>query len=117
MLLGERTYTVTERGAYTVVNGRMVPGASTTFDIRASIQPVPGRVRETLPEGIREAVQLMCYTRSTLRGPDQGTGLPPHRVTYRGEEYDVADSQPWHDGPLPHFAVALVRAAEAGGRP
>ena len=115
-MLGLRTYTATRRAAYTVTDGRAVPGASTAFDVRASVQPVPGRVRETLPEGIRQTVQFVAYTKAALRGPDQLTGLPADRLTVMGEEYEVADVQPWPDL-LSHYQVALVRAQEPGGRP
>lgn len=116
-MLGERAYTVQRRGAYTVVDGRMTPGATTTLQIRASIQPVSGRIRETLPEGIRQQVTMVAYTRSVLRGLDHLTDLPPDRIEYRGELLEVADVMPWHEAPLAHHLVALVRAQEDGGRP
>ena len=115
-MLGLRSYIATRRAAYTVTDGRAVPGASTVFPIMASVQPVSGRIRQTLPEGIRQDVSKVAYTKAALRGPDHMTGLPADRLTIMGEEYEVADVQMWPDL-LNHHQVALIRVQEQGGQP
>lgn len=97
-----RTLTVKRKAAGSYdLRGQFVPGAETTLDIVASIQPVSPRERELLPEGTRLREMFKLYTTTQLLPP---RGAPPvggDIVTINGEDFLVTSCQDYvtHDSP------------------
>lgn len=68
-------------GAY--VNGKWVPGATTTTTIRASIQPLSGDEFANLPSGIRSEAKDKIITRHDLKSGDRIIdGNASHKVLH-----------------------------------
>ena len=53
------------------VNGKWVPGATTTTTIRASVQPLSGKEYDNLPSTIRNEAQAKCITRHVVQSGDR----------------------------------------------
>jgi hypothetical protein len=65
--LSNGTFTVTRAGAFTYdANGRLVPGALSTFPITAVCLPVSGRDLMRLPDGARTKELRAFYTTAQL---------------------------------------------------
>jgi hypothetical protein len=83
--LGQGAYTVTRTGASTTDgHGRRVPGAESTFQITASIQPVSGRELRALPEAYHTDEVAIVYTTTELLGEPR-----PDSVAYKGNAWNV----------------------------
>lgn len=113
-LLGERD--VTRRryssGAYTA--GVWSDGAATDTTIRASVQPLSGRDREVLEEGVRQRDGIKLYTTAsgTLRTESQHDGTPADEVVIDTVVYTVVHVDVRH--PLiGHDRAYALRAQEA----
>lgn len=86
------TYTVTRSGATTLVKGRPTAGASTTFDVEASVQPLTGKDTQSLPEGFYTTNTLVVFTRTKL---NPVSSADSDRINIRGEDYDVMNVEYW----------------------
>ena len=93
--------------------GRFTPGATTDTSFRGSVQPMGGRDREVLPEGLRQSDGRKVYTdRGTLRTSNQHTKEPADQVLIGSVAYTVVHVDDSHEL-LPHDRAFLVRAQEA----
>lgn len=112
-LLGERDVTRRRRTGGTRTAGRWTPGSAVDTTIRGSVQPLGGRDRLVLPEGLRQSVGKKVYTavRGDLRAADQATGLEGDEVVIDGEVYTVVHVDNEH--PLiGHDRAFLLRTKE-----
>lgn len=111
-LLGERDLVRRRFGATTWSAGRASVGASTDTPFRGSLQPMPERDRDVLPEGIRtrDARKVYC-PRGTLRTDDQRAGLPADQVLDGGVAFTVIHVDSSHEL-LPHDRAYLLRTQE-----
>ena len=107
------TYTVTRTAASTYVNGREVTGATTTFKIAASIQPlqgrIDGRVLQVLAEGRHTNNIRVVFTKTALRSISA-----PDKVTIDGELWEVFAVERWEAfGPsgTAHYECFISRLA------
>jgi hypothetical protein len=91
------TYSVTRRAAGSLSLGSYVPGATTTFSIDASIQPVSGRDVKAAPEGRRVEELRVVYTLTELLAMQPGAHGIGDVVTYKGETWEVIKSEQWPD--------------------
>ncbi len=104
--LASGSYTVTRRAAPMNVNGYAVAGASSTISIIASIQPLPGKAQDLLPEGYRGRGGYICYTSTPL--VTAKAGQLPDLVQVDGEDCEAIELKTWEA--LGNYqAVALVR--------
>jgi hypothetical protein len=87
------TYTVTRTAQGVYTNGRYTPGATTTFPIVASIQPVTGRDLQLLPEGQHASESRIVYTTTELRS--RATANDPDTIAIDGEAWDVISFERW----------------------
>lgn len=87
-------YTVTRTGvaAYDV-HGDPVAGSSSTFSIRACVQPVSGRDLQRVPEGLRTQELIALFTPTELR-TKTGTN-EPDTVAVNGVTYQVQQVERW----------------------
>lgn len=111
MILGVETVERRRRSASRGADGRTVITTESTTSIRASVQPITGRQREALPEGIRQRVSKKLYTKAELRSADQATGVPADQIVYGGETFEVVQVHRW-PALLAHFEADLVRVTD-----
>ena len=123
MILGARTYTIEREAAGTVSSaGIFTPGASSTFTVRASWQPMTGREREQLPEGdrTRASGKLYCDAIQTPLRTAAPQGGPRCDVVQRdGRRYEVISELDWsdHASPTAHRSYVLAEIGlDEGGR-
>lgn len=107
--VGIQSVTVTRyTGGSRGTDGRWDPGATSSFDIEATVNPVPGDVLLTLPEGERSEKQLRVLTETELYTPNDYDGREADRVTVRGEVYEVREVQ-IYEKVIPHFEYRVRR--------
>jgi len=97
-------------------DGRPVAGPTTDTPFTASVQPMPGKDRKLLPEGVRsrEAYRLTTDP-GVLRTVDQHAGHEADLVLLGSDLYEVAHAEPRAHGLIPHDRVYIVRVDERGG--
>lgn len=114
-ILGKVPVTVTNQGAATYVDGVLVPGASSTRTIEASVQPISGRERETLPEGWRVRARWKMYTTASLSTVDLEVPAEADQVAWGDDLYDVVSVADWQTsglGSTSHRKYVLVLRGE-----
>lgn len=87
------TYTVFRRAANTIVNGRAVLGAESSFTLDASVQPLRGDDLKVLPEGSHTNKTRVIYSASELQ--TRRDGYEPDKIIINGEPYEVFLCEPW----------------------
>lgn len=111
-LLGEQTVTRRRYADGSWSGGRFTPGAATDTTFQGSVQPLGGKDRQVLPEGVRQRDGRKVYCpRSTLRVEDQHAQTAGDEVLIGGVAFVVmhVDS----DHPLiEHDRAFVVRPPE-----
>lgn len=121
-ILGAASFSVQRVAAGSFVDGRWVDGASSTFDIVGSWQPMTGRQREQLPElyRTRQTARLICDTAQPLLSPvDVAAKTRQDVVTRSGRRYEIISVDDWsgHAAPTAHVTYTLAEiGADEGGR-
>lgn len=111
-LLGERSLTRRRYAAPTWTAGRPVAGSSSDTAFLGSVQPLRGRDRHVLPDGIRASDGRKVYCdRGTLRVDDQHTGDAADEVVIDGDVFTVVHVDSDHPL-LEHDRAYLVRNQE-----
>ena len=94
-----------ERG----LDGRPVPvSEGLRYEIKATVNPIPGDVLLTLPEGERREKNLRMLTEAELNVADDYADIPGDHVVVRGERYEVRDVQEY-EKVIPHFEYRIRR--------
>lgn len=112
--LGERALTRRRLGGGAHVAGRWVPGDPTDTTFKGAVQPLSGRDREVLPEGIRQAARRKVYcARGTLQtdDPTASPAVEADRVIDGTEVWVVVHVDNAHEV-IPHDRAYLVREQE-----
>src|SRR5258707_270463 len=92
--LASGNYTVTRSLPATYgVDGRVIAGNTSTFQVNASVQPIDGRDLLRLPEGLRTLELLYVFTSVELR--TQGNAQDPDTIQIDGNKYQVQESSRW----------------------
>ena len=109
--LGTGTYTVTRStpGDYGANTGDYVPGATSAFSARASVQPMSPRERKNLPEGLQTEDVRVMYTEEAIQAADDSTKALGDKVDIGGETFEAVKVEPWGGTLLPHYKSTLVR--------
>lgn len=84
------------------LDGRWEQGTATETEIQATVNPVPGEILATLPEGERIGKQLRVLTRVRFEVPDEESEEQGDHLLIRGEYYEVRD-RAQYDRVIPHF--------------
>ncbi len=100
----------TVAGAY--VDGNYVEGASSSFTVTASVQPMSQREQLILPEGVRERKSIILFTTVELKVVDEETGTSADVVNYLGEKYEVFQTPNYRMGVLDHFRIVALKENE-----
>lgn len=77
-------------------------------DVMATVNPIPGGVLETLPEGDRYGDQRRVITEFELRSSNERKGVLADHIVYEGQRYEVREVQPYRQV-IPYLG-ARVRA-------
>jgi hypothetical protein len=110
--LGDRALTRRRFAAPTYTAGRPVAGSSTDTTFQGSVQPMRGKDRQVLPEGLRQRDGRKIYCdRNQLRVDDQDDGTLADQVLFDGKTFTVVHVDSDHPL-LPHDHVLVVRAQE-----
>lgn len=96
------------RGRYSLGGVEIIEG------VLATVNPVPGRILETLPMGEREGDQRRVITEFELLSPDETTGNPGDHIIYEGRAYEVRDVQVYRQV-IPHLEVRVRRLKDTPG--
>lgn len=115
MILGASTLTVSSvaAGSYSLTTGAWTDGATTTFTVSGSWQPLTGREVQALPEAYRTRQTARLFTApasAELFPSDPATGRRADVVTRAGRQYLVISASDWtdHTGGVPHRAYTLA---------
>lgn len=100
-----RVYTIsgTRYGIGTWTKGKYTPGTSSSIQFTASVQPLSGREKLTLPEGVREKVEYKLYTDFQLLTVDEKTSKNADRVVLFGKTYEIVKVEIWQNKVIPHY--------------
>jgi hypothetical protein len=112
VLVAGQILTITRFAAGSYVNGLWVEGSSSQLTVSGTVQPVPGSILQTLPEGKRDRDMklFICDSELFITNPDTGTS--GDLVSIEGENWQVDSLQSWSNGILPHYEYILIRAKE-----
>jgi hypothetical protein len=99
---------VTRQGAGSYVDGIWVKGASTVFNIKASVQPTKAEVLEMLPEGFRDKGSYTLFTDTELNIATTDIS-DTDVVTLYGERYTVSIVEPWANNLINHYKIVVIR--------
>lgn len=93
----------------TTVNGRYVPGASTTVALSSntSVQPQSGEQLKVAPEGRRSDELRAVYTTTELR-----LRPVPDHVTIGGEQYEVYSVESWSAFGETHYEALVSKLVQ-----
>lgn len=116
-MIGTRTHTVSRVavGSYSLTTGAWTDGATSTFDVVGSWQPVTPREQESLPEGYRtrQSAKLLCAASQPELYPVRpGSKQRPDVITRGTARYLVVGTEDWtdHSAPTAHrkYMLALL---------
>lgn len=102
---------VTRYSAGAYVNRVYVPGSTSSFTVRMSVQPLNGRELLNLPEAQRTRQWIKAYCATELRTANQSAGIRADRVAANGVNYEVQMVEFWTNPAsilAPHWRVLLA---------
>lgn len=112
--LTNETLTVTRRAVGTFVSGIYVPGAPTTFEVVAVVQPafnlnrvIGGSDLQAGIDGQRVETIYQVHTATEIRGRTPAND--PDVVTYRGDDYTVARVEQWDLSGEVHYHAVITK--------
>ncbi len=94
-------------GSY--VNGKWVEsGAPSEITIKASVQPATTEDLQSLPENRRQYGAYRVYSSTQFQSLEEDENNPDV-VVIGGNDYEIAQVQPWQNGIVPHYKAIAVR--------
>ncbi len=104
-----RTYTLagTRYAASTMTKGIATPGATSVIGFTSSVQPLSGKEKLILPEGIREKEAYKLYTSFALKTVDEVAKTKADRITIFGKTFEVVKLAIWQNNVIPHYKVIV----------
>ena len=103
---------VVRKTAGSYVDGRYVEGATSSFTIRANVQPgLKYNDTQRLPEGERGRLAVRVYTDSEVRARKEGAdGYDADEFEYEGRTYVISWCHHYTMGVLNHWrAIAVAK--------
>lgn len=98
-----------EAGSYDQVTGLRVTGATSQFEILASVQPTKPEIMMLMPEGERTKKSFTLYTDTKLRVSNIDTEEPADFVIIAGERFVVNEVSDWGNNVINHYKVMVVK--------
>lgn len=93
--------------------GIWLDGTDTYLTIKASVQPTPAKVLETLPEGYRTKSTYTLYTNTRLRVSEDGLSNPDN-VLIEDQLYQAIRIASWQNKLINHYQI-LVSKVDVDG--
>ena len=105
-----KTLTVTRTAQNTIDNaGNVITGVSSTFEIKASVQPADRIQMEALPQ-LRDFKQIFTlFSNSELFTADAENQTESDIVSIYGKDYEVVTVEPWQNGIRSHYKMLVGR--------
>lgn len=103
-----RDLSVTRKGIGSFQNLVWVESPSNSFIIKASVQPTPAEVMETLPEGYRTSESYTLYTDTELRTSDVNN-KNPDVISIFGKRFLVVKVGRWRNDLINHYQIVVVK--------
>ena len=79
--------------------------------IKGSFQPAPGEVLATLPEGKRNTVTYVFYTKSAVQSA--GIGQDTDTLIINSKTYNIIRIEPWQNNIISHYKIILQEEKES----
>lgn len=89
-------------------NGLLIPPATSTLIIKASVQPLKATEMMALPEGRRNGKAVKLYTAVELMMPDQQSGQQADRFEWLGTTYEIVGCDGYQCGVINHYRSIAV---------
>lgn len=105
----EETIIVTRWGKTKLVGGKHKASKIQPFKLAASVQPVSGRARESLPEGFRQSYVIRLYVEKELLTSDDKKKQRADLLQFEGEMFEVIVVERNRGIGLNHFKVFAAR--------
>ncbi len=99
--------TVTE-GAFDFGTCEYGDSTETAGTVTGSIQPIPGKVLERLPEGSRHKAKMSLWAHEPMNLRSI--------VLFKGVRYEIEEVDDWnqYSSPIPHFMYVMSREGDLG---
>ncbi len=111
-LFKSKTLTVNRPSGGARVNGRWVPGSTSSFTIKTSVQPANGKDLEALEEGQRTSEILKIYPSTELKTIDQHISQEADIVVNDGKNYTVVHVGENTNDIINHYKCLIMRVKE-----
>jgi hypothetical protein len=89
--------------------GMWVDGLTVDFSIQASVQPLPPREMQTLPEGRRDAAAYRLYSNTELIAANLEDDRNSDLVALDEQIFEVISCAKWTNGVVPHFKIIVSK--------
>ena len=89
-------------------NGRWIESAKSTFNIKASVQPLTPREMEMLPEARREKEAFRIYSDTKLNPASDKDGKNADIVAINGKNFEVLSCGSWQNNIISHYKTIAV---------
>lgn len=83
--------------------------------LSAAVYRTSVKEAEILPEGVRNKQLLTLFTTKQLLGASSANGTDGDRIVYRGDVYEVFQTEDWFNTGS-YFKSIAIRQSPAGGR-
>ena len=103
------TVTREDPGHYGDNDGIWYPGDTSTFTIRASVQPLRPDEIELLPDGRRMSEAFRIYTATPLRLAVEGSNENADKVEIYGNMYEVFSQETWQNKLIDHYKIIVLK--------
>ena len=109
-LIPRKTLTVERTTGSGYINGQWNPGTTSSFTIKASVQPITGRDLEALPQGRRESGEsYSLFTSLDTILFCINNNENPDIVTIYGQKFEVYSISRWENHLINHFEYSVLR--------
>lgn len=88
--------------------GEYVQGSGVVFTVKASAQPATTEDMQSLPEARRQLGAYRLYSETKFQSLVEGVSNPDV-IVIDGDDYEVAQVQPWKNGLIEHYKAIAVR--------
>jgi len=88
--------------------GKWIQGQEETFTIKANVQPLPGDITQTLPEGYREKSSFLIFTNTELFGV-QERKENPDIVIINNQNYFIFKKKSYIATFLAHYELLAIK--------
>ena len=108
-MIPRKTLEVKRFAAGSWSGGRYTPGADSSLNIEASVQPLRGKEIQLLPEARRESQAYKLYSDTQLLTTDTSGSKKADQVKIGGVFHEVLIVEDWQNTIIDHYKIVVVR--------